>query len=128
MAESLINGLNAGAAMGEHSSLANLMTIAGVCVFGERQAPLPKDLRDQLAAEAEAAFDHVLAERLDARASDDEEMAEDLLIHAAFAAVAYPYLQMPLAALKAAHDLVTLLTAPLPSAPQSWQEKAGIVG
>lgn len=114
--------------MAERPPIDELFTVAGVCVLGDRPVPLPKDLREQLPRAAEA-FDEWNMLAIDRPVNTDADIAQELLAHAAFACIAYPYYPEPLAALRAAYALLALLRAPAPqSEPKSWEERAGLIG
>lgn len=104
-----------------------LVRITQVACFGDRLLPLPNDLREQLARDAEAAFEYTLV-GTDSRSQ--HEIAEDLLIHAAKAAVRYPQEHAAYEALRQATSLICFLRKPEepPHQPTSWEERAGLMG
>jgi len=115
--------------MSTRALIDKLAVAAAAATFGDRRLPLPKDHLAQLADAAEALSEHLLLDD-DPPVMGEANIAEDLLLHAAFAAVAYRDLPQAFGALKAAYELVRVLRAPPVPEPDAgrWERKADLMG
>jgi len=112
------------------SPLDHLMAVAAQALAPARRFPVPKEIRIELGAAAEALGEAISEGEVSPYGK--LAAAEDLLMHAALAVSAYPEEPQALAALDHARALVVSLRAPAPpeigpARLTRWEQEGGPV-